>query len=82
MTFSGIHGFPGPLEPDGERRSDRLLAGVGTLHRSPGETERRVLEAEVVGLYDPRAKSLFVRGSTSGSAGRWRRGPFLVIMVT
>jgi hypothetical protein len=43
--------------------------GAGVLDRSPGESERRVLEEQVVGFYDPRAKSLFVRGS-AGSSGQ------------
>jgi hypothetical protein len=48
----------------GRRTAFWQTVGVGALDRSPGETERRVLEEEVVGFYDPRAKSLFVRAST------------------
>jgi hypothetical protein len=54
----------GPMA-SGARTAFWQTVGGGALDRSPGETERRVLEAEVVGLYDRRAKSLFVRGSTN-----------------
>lgn len=41
--------------------------GGGTLEASPKEEERRVLEEQVSGIYDPRTKRLFVRDATGGA---------------
>lgn len=43
--------------------------GGGTLEASPKEAQRRVLEEQVSGIYDPRTKRLFVRDA----AGRGER---------
>jgi hypothetical protein len=71
----------------GSRNAFCETFGLGALDRPPGATERRVLEAEVVGFYDPRAEALLVRGSTGDPgphelASRLRGRPHVLILAT